>query len=130
MTTEVTVTVTETEAKTLSRDEIRSAIFSAKPKSVLVENFFGVTLELRQPGLQQALQVRETDQAEQVYTMLLDYSYVPGTNEKVFSPEDVDSLRELPFGGEMVNLISKVTELLGTDPAVVEAEIKKAEKSA
>lgn len=128
MTTEVTVT--ETEAKTLSRDEIRSAIFSAKPKSVLVENFFGVTLELRQPGLQQALQVRETDQAEQVYTMLLDYSYVPGTNEKVFSPEDVDSLRELPFGGEMVNLISKVTELLGTDPAVVEAEIKKAEKSA
>lgn len=130
MTTEATVTVTETEAKTLSRDEIRSAIFSAKPKSVLVENFFGVTLELRQPGLQQALQVRETDQAEQVYTMLLDYSYVPGTNEKVFSAEDVDSLRELPFGGEMVNLISKVTELLGTDPAVVEAEIKKAEKSA
>lgn len=123
-------TSTEAEAKTLTRDEIRSAIFSAKPKSVLVENFFGVTLELRQPGLQQALQVRETDQAEQVYTMLLDYSYVPGTNEKVFSAEDVDSLRELPFGGEMVNLISKVTELLGTDPAVVEAEIKKAEKSA
>lgn len=123
-------TEANTEAKTLSRDEIRSAIFSAKPKSVLVENFFGVTLELRQPGLQQALQVRETDQAEQVYTMLLDYSYVPGTNEKVFSAEDVDSLRELPFGGEMVNLISKVTELLGTDPAVVEAEIKKAEKSA
>ncbi len=123
-------TEANTEAKTLTRDEIRSAIFSAKPKSVLVENFFGVTLELRQPGLQQALQVRETDQAEQVYTMLLDYSYVPGTNEKVFSAEDVDSLRELPFGGEMVNLISKVTELLGTDPAVVEAEIKKAEKSA
>ena len=127
MTTEVTAT---TEVKTpQTRDEIRSKIFSAKPKSVIVDDFFGTTIELRQPGLQQALQVRETDQAEQVYTMLLDYTYVPDTDEKVFTSEDVDSLRTLPFGGEMTKLISKVTELLGTDPAQVEAAIKNAEKS-
>ena len=125
MTTEV-----NTEVKTLTRDDIRSKIFSARPKSVLLEDFFGTTIELRQPALQQALQFREGETSEQIYNMLLDYAFVPETDEKVFEPADVDSLRTLPFGPEMTNLIMKITELLGTDPAAVEAEIKNAEKSA
>lgn len=122
--------MTTTPVPTLTRDEIRSKIFSAKPKSSVLEDFFGVAIELRQPALHQALQARNTDHTEQVYMMLLDYTYVPGTDEKVFSSEDVDALRELPFGNEMTQLVQKVTELLGTDPAAVEAEIKAAEKSA
>ena len=62
--------------------------------------------------------------------MLTDYAYVPGTNEKVFEVEDIDSLKNLPFGAEFTRLMDKVNALLGIKAEEVEKTIKDAEKSA
>ena len=49
-------------APTLSRDEMRAKIFGAKPKSEEVKDFFGTTLELRQPTLAVALSQRNNEE--------------------------------------------------------------------
>lgn len=120
--------MTKTAAPT--RDEVRSKIFGAKPKSETIEDFFGTTLELRQPTLQVALENRDTNEQDRVYLMLVDYSFIPGTDEKVFEQEDIDQLRTLPFGPEFQRLIGKVNSLLGIDPAEIAADIKEAGKEA
>lgn len=113
------------------RDALRAKIFNAKAKSVLVENFLGgSTIELRQPSVKDAMAMRQGAEEDRIFVMLTDFAFVPGTDEKVFDPEDVDSLKGLPFGEEMQNLMKQVTELLGTDPEEVERKIKEAEKSA
>lgn len=119
-----------TTTTTQTRDEIRAKIFSTRPKTLLVENFFGTTIELRQPTLEVALTQREESEADRVYLMLTEYAYVPGTEEKVFSFEDVDNIKQLPFGGDFTNLVDKVNELLGIKVEEVEKAIKEAEKSA
>ena len=126
----MTTKKTATKEKALTRDEIRSKIFGAKPKTETVEDFFGVTIELRQPSLEVALNQKDASEEDRVYLMLSDYTYVPGTNEKVFEREDVDNMRGLPFGGEFQRLMDKVNKLLGIDPKAVEDGVRGAEKSA
>lgn len=116
-------------AQTLSRDEMRAKIFASKPATEIVEDFYGVRLELRQPSLAVALEARNQGENEAVFNMLLNYSFVPGTNEKVFEPSDVDMIRELPFGSAMTDLMSKVNKLLGIDDATVAELLKDATKS-
>lgn len=115
--------------KPKTRDEIRAKIFSAKPKFELVEDFYGTDIELRQPDLETALQARNAEENEHVFTMLLDYAYVPGTNEKVFEEADVEAIRALPFGPEMANLLGKVNKLLGIDGEAIAEMLKDATKS-
>jgi hypothetical protein len=113
----------------VTREMARAKIFSARPKFEVLEDFFGVDLELRQPSLEVALQARNTEETEYVYSMLLDYAFLPGTNEKVFEEEDIDNLRQLPFGEEMTRLMTAVNKLLGINPEDVEAMLKDATKS-
>lgn len=116
-------------APVLSRDEMRAKIFSAKPAFEIVDDFYGVRLELRQPSLAIALEARNQGETEAVFQMLLNYAFVPGTNEKVFEPTDVDMLRDLPFGPAMTDLMGKVNKLLGIDEATVAELLKDATKS-
>lgn len=113
-----------------TRDDLRAKIFGAKPKSAVVEDFFGTKIEIRQPTLNVALQQRGANEQDRVYFMLTDYAYVPGTNEKLFDVEDVDQIKELPFGPEFTGLINEINKLLGINPEDVEKAIKGAEKSA
>jgi hypothetical protein len=113
-----------------TRDELRARIFGSKPKSVVVDDFYGATVEIRQPTLKIALQQRHAPEEERVFFMLTDYAFVPGTDEKLFEPGDVDSLRELPFGGDFTRLMEAINTLLGIKPQEVDAAIKEAEKSA
>jgi len=114
----------------LTRDEIRAKIFSAKPKSEYVEDFFGVTIELRQPTLRVALEQRNTTEEDRLYFMLTDYAFVPGTDEKLFDREDIDLMRGMPFGAEFNRLMESINALLGIKPEEVEKSIESAEKSA
>lgn len=126
------MTSTNTNAKpklASARDELRAKIFSAQPKSAPVDDFFGTTIELRQPTLQVALSQRQAADEERVYFMLTEYAYVPGTNQKLFDREDIESLKELPFGPEFTRLIDAVNSLLGIKIAEVEASLQEAEKS-
>ena len=127
----VTATATTTVAiAQLSRDEMRAKIFAAKPKTELVEDFYGTSIELRQPSIAVALETRNQGEDEAIFTMLLNYAYVPGTEEKIFEREDVEMLRGLPFGPSMTDLMAKVNRLLGIDGAAIEEMLKDATKSA
>ena len=117
-------------APAMTRDAMRAKIFSAKPKTETVEDFYGATLELRQPSLAVALEARNQEENEHVFTMLLDYAFVPGTDEKVFESTDVEMIRALPFGPSMTDLLAKVNKLLGIDGAAIEEMLKDATKSA
>lgn len=118
-----------TKATENTRDSIRAKIFSAKPKSEQVEDFFGTTIELRQPTLEVALSQRDAAEQDRVYFMLTDYAFVPGTDEKVFEEADIDNIKQLPFGAEFTGLITQVNKLLGLNPEEVSTAIKDAEKS-
>lgn len=113
----------------LTRDEIRAKVLGAKPLVKVVEDFFGVTVELRQPDLGTILNAREEDQSNQVTRMLTDFTFVPGTEEKVFEPADADALIKLPFGPPMQRFIDSMNEILGVDAGKLEAAVKDATKS-
>lgn len=121
---------TTTETKMSLRDQIRKNVFDAKPEVRAVEDFFGSTVELRQPELGVVLNMRKDDETSQVARMLIDYTYVPGTDEKVFEEADVDAIQKIPFGPQMKNYIDQMNTLLGVDPVKTEDAIKDATKSA
>ena len=100
------------------RDEIRAKILSQenmRGKSVELK-FFGADIELRQPSLGQIQQYMESgDNKISLIRMLLDYAYVPGTDERVFEAGDVEALSQLPFGEDMSKVaaaIEKFTSLV------------------
>ncbi len=92
----------------------RSAIFkNAKPKSKNIE-FFGQTIELRQPSLADALNANnqaDDNQQKAIALMVVNYAFMPGTNDKIFSEADVNSIMEMPFGADMTRVIDAVNEM-------------------
>lgn len=94
------------------KSSIRAQIFKThKPKSKVLM-FFGAEIELRQPKLKDIISARENpDRQAAVVQALVDYAYVPGSDEKVFTFEDQDQLLELPFGGEFVEVSKALEEL-------------------
>jgi hypothetical protein len=121
--------MTKTKNEVLTRDQMRSKIFGAKPKSETVEDFFGCTLELRQPTLQEALKQRDSSEEDKLFFMLTEYAYVPDSGEKVFEPEDIAQIKKLPFGPEFNELMNKINTLLGVNPEEMEEAVASAEKS-
>ncbi len=57
--------------------------------------------------------------------MLVRYCYVPGTDERVFDPADVDAILAFPFGPDFVKIQEAITELTGLDMTEAEEELKK-----
>jgi hypothetical protein len=113
----------------LTREEIRSKIFGAKPISDKF-TFFGADVELRQPDLQTVLSTRQAEASEALYTMMLNYLYVPDTQEKVFDEMDIDSIKGLPFGQDMNGFTNRVNTMLGVNAGAVEAQVTAATKTA
>jgi hypothetical protein len=99
-----------------SRAELRSSIFSStntKPKSKLVD-FFGEQIEVRQPKVGVVLDLRnagEKNIKQMLISTLIQYCYVPGTDEKVFEEADEDQLMEMPFGEDLTRLQTAISEL-------------------
>ena len=105
---------------TFSLDSIRSAIFdseASKPKSKVVDAF-GTKVEIRQPAVGDLLQAPEDEgeiKRNRFLVTLINNTYVPGTDTKIFSIADYDSLVKLPFGSSMTDLIEAVNALSGVD---------------
>lgn len=119
----------EPDVATVSRrDRIRGAVFGAKPKSE-VFTFFGEQVEIRQPSLGIILEQRQASSDEQTFNMLLNYTFVPGTVEKVFEQADIDALRNVPFGEDMNNFTTKMQKLLGLSATDVNKEVDEAKNS-
>lgn len=99
-----------------NRDDIRAAMLSgskAKSKEITV---FGVKLELRQPSMGEILDMQAMAETKQrVIHSLINYCYVPGTNEKVFDTTDTDALLARPFGKEFAEIQLAIAELTTLD---------------
>lgn len=107
-------TVTDQGQPQLSlRDRMRSDFFNAqlnKPESRIVE-FRGYKIEIRQPTLGSVISAQEGEKARSVATTLIQYAFVPGTNDHIFEPEDEESLMQMPFGGDFIKVANALTEL-------------------
>lgn len=96
--------------KTQTRDDIRAAIFNQKTHHKEVQ-FAGIKMELRQPSVGAIIGREKTDSKAFMTQMLIDYCYVPGTNDRVFEETDQDSLMAVPFNADWVNLQKAIDEL-------------------
>jgi len=104
--------------KPMTRDEIRSKIFSAeaaKPKTKRLL-FFGTEVELRQPTIGAILDMQGTEDRKQaIINMMIQYTYVPGTNDPVFELADTETLLAMPWGEDFSRLNEAITELTGVN---------------
>jgi len=92
------------------RDELRAKIFAESKLNVIPVKFFGVTIELRQPQLQDILGAQSKDDREAaVIETLIQYAFIPGTDEKVFENADAAGLKAKPFGADFLR-VSKALE--------------------
>lgn len=95
-----------------ARDAIRGKIFATKEVTKVPVEFFGQNIELRQPLLQDILQAQNGEDRESaVIETLINYAYIPGTEEKVFESGDVAGLKKLPFGADFIR-VSQALETL------------------
>src|SRR5690348_4649470 len=122
-----------------TKDQIRQAIFNAKPDSRIIE-FFGNDIEIRQPTMGVVMEMRKQEEVEQTTGMLINYAFVPVYDEKgnvipgagqehVFEATDEESIRGIPFGPDMKRLTDAINDLLGTTPEGLEKLVKDAGKS-
>lgn len=108
----------------MSRNDIRTAILNAKPKKKVIE-LFGQKIELRQPKVGDILTIQDSaDNLDRFFSVMLNYCYVPGTDEKVFEEADRDSLASVPFGPEFDTLNEAITDLIEVDVAGQEGNLK------
>jgi len=94
------------------RDRLRAKVFAEhKVKTIPVE-FFGATIELRQPTMEDIVKVQaDPDREAIVIRTLIDYAFVPGTDERAFEAGDADSLKKLPFGADFLRISKALEEL-------------------
>lgn len=105
------------------RDQIRTAAFN-QPKASKIVNYAGQDIEVRQPEVGVAFS-KNSDGVERprnvlVVQMLIDYCYVPGTDEKVFEDTDIDALLAMPFNGDWLRLNQAINDLTDLNTAIAE----------
>ena len=109
-----------------TRDELRAILIGSTPKgkSKLVE-VFGVKLELRQPTLAAIMKTRDVeDTAQRAVDMIIEYAFVPGTEEHVFEDTDSEFILRWPFGEDLTKINAAIGELTGIDIAAAEDDLK------
>lgn len=104
-------------AQNNSRDEVRSKLFSGAQSNRKTEtiNMFGTQVEVRQPSVGQVLELQGSDdQRSQLVRMMIEYCYVPGTDEKVFEPADEEAIMNWPVGdwfNQFNNAVMRLTDI-------------------
>lgn len=104
-------------ARVLDRDTIRSKVLgeSHKPKFRVID-FFGTQVEIRQPTLGSIISAQMAEDPKRgVIEILLNRTFVPGTDTLVFEPADEDVLKQLPFGEDLIRVSEALTELSGVN---------------
>lgn len=95
-----------------TRDQIRSKIFASKKLARKEIIFFGQKIEIQQPTLEDIMTAQVSEDRDQaVINQLVKYSFVPGTNDRVFEDTDAESFKHMPFTNDFV-AVSKALEAL------------------
>lgn len=107
----------------ITRAQLREALFSAdvqETKSIEI-SLSKQKLEWRTPTIQEVQELRD-NQAERnfIISLLIGWTFVPGTDVKVFEDDDYADLMSRPYTGEWVNATQKIaaTLELGVDDKV------------
>ena len=99
-----------------TRDELRSKIFASKAFMTQEITLFGATVELRQPTLGQILSAQEEDDRKVgLLRLLVEYCFVPGTDERVFEDGDLESIMNMPFSKDIEELNKVMLGLTNID---------------
>ncbi len=109
----------------LTRDDLRGRLLGtkAKPKSEIV-TLFGEEIELRQPSFGSMLDAREiADTKTRTIEMIVQYAYVPGTDEHIFEDTDRDMILGWPFGEEVLEIQNAIARLSGIDIEALEERL-------
>jgi hypothetical protein len=105
------------------RDSIRQKFFDQKPKSIEITLDDGVKIDVRQTMLGDMLDaVSAAEQKQRMANLLIMSCFVPGTEERVFTPEDFEILMKVPSGGYYRHLQDAINSFLPS------AEIEVAKK--
>ncbi len=98
-----------------TKDDIRTAIFSNTNFKREGFNFLGQDLELRQPTVGQIGRLADDkNNKNRLIQIIIDSAYLPGTDEKVFTVADYDSLLEVPGGDWISNFTTAWNKLAGS----------------
>ena len=117
--------VAEAVAVPLTREQIRDQLLGHAPKaSTKALTLFGIDVELRQPTLGAILDAQETESnRERSAAMIIQYAFVPGTDERVFEPADREMILKWPFNEDVIALQEAIIELSGVDIEGAEVEL-------
>lgn len=103
-----------------NRQDIRAKIFASRQPKAERITFYGTEIEIRQPLIGSIYGRPETESDEEAaqYTsirMLIEYAFVPGTDERVFDDADLDSLLTLPMESDMLEALRAIGRLTGAN---------------
>ena len=106
---------------------LRSKVLATRPRKSKQIEFFGATIEMRQPLMAEVInrtQHTGDDGAARsgLIAQLIEHAYLPGTDLKVFSIADQDAIEALPAGADFGRVADAMAELmevnlLGAKPA-------------
>ncbi len=113
------------ESSLLTRDDLRGRLLGtkAKPKIEMV-TLFGEDVELRQPSFGSMLDAREiADTKTRTIEMIVQYAFVPGTDERIFEDTDRDVILGWPFGEDVLEIQNAIARLSGIDIEALEERL-------
>ena len=103
------------------RNQIRTTILSSKTRKRELITLFGAKVEVCQPSMDEVLDLQTLEDSKKMAAhMIINYVYVPGTNEKVFEEADVAGILELPFGEDLARLQEAITKMTSIDVKAAE----------
>lgn len=111
-----------------ARDKLRGTVMKKRGKSKVID-FRGGKVEVRQPPLEAVLDAREEakgDTKRAIVSSIINYVFVPSTDEQLFEKGDMEGILKFEFDEDMMALQNAITELTGVD---IEAETKNLEKA-
>ena len=110
-----------------TKNEMRASIFSDEKKkpASLPFTFFGEQMEVRQPTLLQIHKMGKYAASDKpgIARAIIEYCYIPGSDEKVFEETDLDQIASLPTGQWLHDFNEVIEKLTGT------TDVKAAEKN-
>lgn len=104
------------ESKRSVRDNIRDKMFTSHEFKREMITVFGADVEIVQPSLGQILKAQENpDRSDAVIDLMIEYCYVPGTSEKVFTDADKESIKGFPAGMDIVKISTAIANMTSID---------------
>ena len=110
----------------VTRDDLRAKLLGQAPKpQIKTMSLFGQEIELRQPTLGAILDAQGIDDDKiRTVTLIIEYAYVPGTDERIFEEADTNVILSWPFGEELVEIQVAIAGLTGVDISAAEEKLK------